>query len=537
MRASPVHDEVTVVQAQRIHTMVGPPVDAVVISGGRVIAAGNAEDLCRRFDHGHVVDLDGVVVPGFQDAHAHPTEAAANALGIDLSPEVVTSQDQLASVLAAESAAATPTSWVLGSRYDQGKATGGRIIDRSWLDRVVPHRPALILHVAGHWGILNTLGLHAAGLNDASTDPAGGALGRDGKGRLNGVLYEQALFDVAYPSMARQPVPLPPRSISERLQGWEATQKLFHAAGITSVCDALCSPQDVELLAEARRRGELTLRTSFLVAYPHLDSVLRMGLRSGFGDHDLRLVGIKAMLDGACAGATCLVEEPFVGTNDHGIQTMPAEDVLELLHHCDSHGLALGMHANGDRAIRLLLDAHEALPSPIEERPRHRVEHCTLIDEDIVARLGTQELVAVPFGSYAWFHGDKLEAMYGAERLERMFAHRTLIDAGVPTAGASDYPCGPVEVIAALDSCVNRLGSHGSPVGGTQRITVQEALRAYTVGAAYACGEETDKGTLAPGMLADFVELSEDPYQVAADRLVELSVRSTWVGGAMVHQR
>jgi len=164
------------------------------------------------------------------------------------------------------------------------------------------------------------------------------------------------------------------------------------------------------------------------------------------------------------------------------------------------------------------------------------VEHCTLVDDDIVARLRSQQVVAVPFGSYAWFHGDKLEPLYGAERLDRMFAHRTLLDAGVATAGASDYPCGPVEVVAALDSCVNRLAMDGSPVGLRQRITVEEALRLYTEDAAYACGEERSKGTLEPGKLADFVELSDDPHVVPSEELGALQVRSTWVSAEPVHR-
>jgi predicted amidohydrolase YtcJ len=159
-----------------------------------VVGTGGADDLRRRFSVAETVELEGVVLPGFYDAHAHPTEAAANALGIDLSGEVVTSEEQLAAALASEQPGLADGTWVTGWRYDHGKTTGGRVIDRTWLDQVVPDRPALVLHVAGHWGVLNTLGLEAAGYDDDTPEPKGGALGRDGAGHLNGVVYEQAFF-------------------------------------------------------------------------------------------------------------------------------------------------------------------------------------------------------------------------------------------------------------------------------------------------------------------------------------------------------
>lgn len=158
------------------------------------------------------------------------------------------------------------------------------------------------------------------------------------------------------------------------------------------------------------------------------------------------------------------------------------------------------MHANGDRAIRLLLDAHDkarregAAGSPI----RHRIEHCSLVDDQIIAHIHELGLVIVPFGSYARFHGDKLPGYYGHERLERMFAHRSFLDAGVPVAGSSDYPCGPGEPLAAITSCVERRSLDGEFIGGSQRISVAEAIALYTTGSAYASGEEHRKGRWRP---------------------------------------
>lgn len=527
----------THVRAQRIHTMAGPPVDGMVLLGDRVVATGDHRELAERYPADEVVELEGVLLPGLNDAHVHPTMTAENQLHVDCSPEVAVDEASLVSLLSAEAEVVGPGGWVIGSRYDQSKTTGGRIVDRHFLDRVTGDRPTLLMHVAAHWGVLNSAGLRAAGLDESSTDPQDGALGRDGAGHLNGVVYEQALFDVAYPSLARRPTSVPPSSLEQRLRSLTRTQQMFHAVGLTSACDALCGPEDVRLLMAARAAGTLTLRTGVLLAYPHYDHLAALGMRGGLGDEQLRLVGIKAFVDGACAGGNCLVEEPFEGTDDHGMQTMDTEALEQLVARATRDGVVLGVHANGDRAIRLLLDAHEKARSAdggVGVAVRHRIEHCTLVDDEIIARIKALGLVAVPFGAYARFHGDKLPGYYGEQRLERMFAHRSLLDGGVAVAGSSDYPCGPLEPLAAITSCVDRRALDGSLVGGSQRISVTEAVALYTTGSAYASGEEHLKGMLAPGMLADFVELSADIFDTDPSEIAGLGVRSTWVGGTCV---
>lgn len=525
----------TLVVAERIHTFAGPPVTGLILLDDRIAAAGDPRELRDRFRPQRIVEVDGVVVPGFNDAHAHPTMTAENLLHVDCSPEVATDEDALIRLLREEAAVTDEEQWVIGSRYDHTKTTGGRVVDREFLDRAVPDRPVLLTHVAAHWGVLNSAGLAAAGLTDASADPPGGALGRDGSGGLNGVVYEQALFDLSYPSLARGRTVVPPSTLEARLRGLARAQQRFHAAGITSMVDALCGPDDVALLAEAARTGQLTLRVGMLVAFPHYDRIAALGLHSGFGNERLRLLGVKGFVDGACAGGNCLVDEPFEGTDDHGMQTMGDAQLRDLVARVAGDGVVLAVHANGDRAIRKLLDAHELARRAGAPPRRHRIEHCSLIDAGIVARIRALGLVVVPFGAYARFHGDKLVGYYGRDRLERMFAHRTLLDAGIAVAGSSDYPCGPYEPLAAITSCTERRALDGTPIGLSQAITVREAFDLYTTGAAYASGEERIKGTLAPGMLADFVELGRDPFQVAPAEIVDIPVRSTWSGGRLVH--
>lgn len=534
---TPVTAQWTLVRARKIQTMAGPPAEAMVLLGDRVVATGDYRDLAAHFPVDEAVSLDGVLIPGLNDAHVHPTMTAENQLHVDCSPEIALDEETLVALLRAEAGSCGPGEWVVGSRYDQTKTTGGRVVDRHFLDRVTGDRPTLLFHVSAHWGVLNSAGLRAAGLDDHSTDPQDGALGRNGEGGLNGVVYEQALFDIAYPALARRPTAVPASSLDQRLRSLDRVQQKFHAVGLTSACDALCGPDDVRLLMAARAAGSLTLRTGMLLAYPHYEHVAALGLR-GLGDEHLRLVGIKAFVDGACAGGNCLVDQPFEGTeDDHGMQTMDTAALEDLVARTHRDGVVLGVHANGDRAIRMLLTAHEKAratgPQPVTA-VRHRIEHCTLVDDDILSRMKTLGLVAVPFGSYARFHGDKLPGYYGESRLERMFAHRSLLDAGIPVAGSSDYPCGPLEPLAAITSCVERRALDGSPVGTSQRITVREAVQLYTSGAAFSTGEEHLKGKLRTGMFADFVELSEDIFETLPAEIAGLAVWSTWVGGRCV---
>ena len=527
----------TLFRARQIITLVGDQtVEALAVTGEHVTALGGWTDLVERFPEAEQVDLgDGVLVPGFNDAHMHPSQAAEDLLHTDVSSSVVHANADVQARLRAAAAALAPDAWVRASRYDDGKMAEGETLTRWDLDAAVPDRPVIVVHVAGHWAIVNSRALALAGLDDHSQPPPGGAYGRDGSGHLNGILYERALFAFANPSIAGQAPLIPPTSIEDRLIGLQRALEQFHAAGLTSLGDAAVGPDDVALYALAERRGLLSARLNLLLVYPHFDLVHRLGLLSGFGSARLRFNGIKAFVDGAIGGRTCLLDEPFEGTQDHGMQTISTPELAELVRTVHSAGWRLGVHANGDRAIRLLLDQFEQAAAA-DPRPdlHHRIEHCSVIDADIVARMRALGAIAVPFGSYVHYHGVNLARWYGAKRLERMFAHRAFLDAGVAVAGASDYPCGPFEPLLAMQSCVTRTGWDGALLGPSQCISVRQALELYTTGAAYASGEQDRKGRLAPGHLADFAVLAHSPFEVDPARLAAIPVRATYVGGTHV---
>jgi predicted amidohydrolase YtcJ len=259
---------------------------------------------------------------------------------------------------------------------------------------------------------------------------------------------------------------------------------------------------------------------------------------SGFGDERLRFVGVKAFVDGAIGGRTCLLSEPYADVGGHGLQTTPTPELLEAVRAVHADGNRIGVHANGDAAIRLVLDAFESAHRDIL-RPglRHRIEHCSVIDDAILARMKAVNAIAVPFAGYVAYHGGSLNRWYGPERTNRMFAHRSFLNAGVTVAGSSDYPCGPYEPLLGLQSMVTREGlDDGEPVGPTQRVTPEEALRIFTLGSAEAEGAETTRGRLAPDYLADFVVLADNPLTVDPHGIASIPVQATYVGGECVYE-
>ena len=272
-----------------------------------------------------------------------------------------------------------------------------------------------------------------------------------------------------------------------------------------------------------------------LLSYDAFSDYERLNLRTGFGSDRLRIGGIKAFVDGAIGGRTCLLEEPFEDPECRGMQTTSTEELREIVRAVHDSGSRLAVHANGDRAIALLLDQIEAADAA-NPRPdaHHRIEHCTVITEEILGRMKRLGMIGVPFGSYVHYHGGNLLKWYGAERAERMFAHRSFLDLGVAVAGSSDYPCGPFEPLLAMQSCVTRRGHDGASIGPSQKITPLEALQLYTTGGAYASGEQDSKGRLAPGYLADFVVLGADPTATPHDEIAAIPVHATYVGGRRV---
>lgn len=228
---------------------------------------------------------------------------------------------------------------------------------------------------------------------------------------------------------------------------------------------------------------------------------------------------------------------PYVGTDDHGILTMTQQEIHEAVEDAHRHGWQVGIHANGDVAIDMVLNAYERVLKqwPHPDR-RHRIEHCSLVNPGLLARIAATGTIPTPFWTYVYYHGEKW-SQYGPEKMRWMFAHRSFLDSGIRVPGASDYGPGPFEPMMAIQSMVTRRDYRGREWGANQRVTVDEALRIATVHGAYASYEEALKGSIVAGKLGDFVMLAEDPHDVEPERLKDIPVLRTVVGGRTVYER
>ena len=328
----------------------------------------------------------------------------------------------------------------------------------------------------------------------------------------------------------------------QRQAGVKRISELMTASGLTSVHDAGASLEDIVAYQDAHRAGEMLFRMYMMIrGEPYRGGVAYAGLRSagvrtGFGDERLRVGGIKFTADGSASGRTMAMSTPYVGRpDDFGLLAMDQQQTNEFVEEAHRNGYQIGIHANGDVAIDMVLNAYErAQELWPRENVRHRIEHCSLVNESLLERIAAGGYIPTPFWTYVYYHGDKW-AEYGAEKMQMMFPHRSFLDHGIRVAGASDYTPGPYEPMMAIQSMVTRTDYADRDWGPRQKITVDEALRVGTINGAYASFEEDIKGSITPGKLADFVILEQDPHTVDPDQIINIPVVRTVVGGKTVH--
>jgi len=519
-----------------------PAAQAVAVKDGRFLKVGSDEEIqALAGNKTRRIALRGrTVTPGFIDSHQHLSQYGTDLLQIDCSPKRCKTLADIQKAVLRETGQKAPGEWVRGVGYDDTKIQAAKILSRWDLDEVAPDHPVLIQQVSGHWGVVNSKALEVGGIREDSGDPKGGAYGRDpATSRLNGILYEQAEFAFVFEGTTGHPPIIPPFSLKERMKGARLAGNRYLASGITSVHDALVSAQTMETYQELRKRGELQLRVYLLISIEYLPQLRALNLRTGFGNEWLRIGGVKILADGGIAGRTAYLSEPYVGSEDRGILAVESEQALhDSIRQGHEAGFQVCVHANGDRVIEMALDGFEKV---LDEFPRkdhrHRLEHCTVVNPDILKRIKRLKLLVTPFGSYIYHHGEKMTPFYGAKRVEMMFAHRSFLDYGIAVSGASDSPCGPYQPLLAIQSCVTRKSAAGELLAARQRITVEEAIRLYTMASAYASFEENIKGSITPGKLADMVVLGEDPRKVDPDEIKDIPVEMTVVGGEVKYQK
>ena len=271
--------------------------------------------------------------------------------------------------------------------------------------------------------------------------------------------------------------------------------RLFAASGLTTVHDAQATRDQILAYQDAYRAGELRHRVYYMLAGELLESYKAAGIYTGLGNEWVRVGGVKFVADGSCSERTMLMSTPYVGRpNDYGIQTMTEQEIVDAVENAHRHGFQVGIHANGDVAIDLVLKAYErALEKWPHPDRRHRIEHCTLVNDSLLRRIKATGSIPTPFWTYVYYHGEKWTE-YGDDKLRWMFAHRSFFDYGIKAPGASDYQPGPFEPLMAIQSMVTRRDYKGREWGPNQKITVDEALKVATIHGAYASYEEDREG-------------------------------------------
>jgi predicted amidohydrolase YtcJ len=514
--------------------------ESLAALNGRVLAIGSSQDLEELAGPNTcVLDLDNrTVLPGFIDAHEHLSWFAEEPLKLNVSPGQVQSLAELLSRVKSEAATLAPGDWIRAVLYDDTKMAEGRRLTRDELDRAAPENPVIVVHVSGHWAVVNSAAMKAGGITDQSPDPKGGALGRDpNTGRLDGRLIEMAMFNFAFESLAVQPTVVPAFPRDVRRNSLIEAARILNSAGVCGVGDALTAPSYVTTYHDLLSSGELSLRVNMIIPYIFLPLLEQIGLLGPWGNEWVRCAGIKVIIDGAIAGRTAALKQGYVhDPKDHGVLLIEDQAELdEIVGRIHRSGYQACVHANGDLAIEMALRSIEraqaAHPRP---DPRHRLEHCTMIDDELLSWMARLGVMALPFGSYLWQHGEKLQPFYGA-RAARMFAHHSFLKAGVKVAGSSDHPAGLYPPLLGVQSMVTRRTASGDVIGPEEKISLEEAFRMYTVYAAYASGEETLKGRLIPGSLADMVVLARDPWETPPEEISQIGVDFTVVGGRVVY--
>jgi predicted amidohydrolase YtcJ len=515
-----------------IHTMdpANPHAQAVAILGGKFFAVGTNDEIKNLPSTSTArIDLAGrTVVPGFIDAHLHTASTGLRHL-----KEVNCDLRSISAIQAAlrERAAKTPKGeWVVGFMYDDTKTAEGRPLTKADLDAAVPDHPVVVNHRGGHTNYVNSKAMELADVNEKTPDPQGGKFERGPDGKLTGRIEEQASarFRAKIRDVATR---------ADRREGVKLIAKMIVKSGITSVHDPQGSTDDLIAYQDAYDAGDLSIRVYQFLAANYIPRMIAAGVKSGLGNDWVRVGAMKMVADGSISERTAWVSEPYVGRpNDHGIQVRTEEQLYHDAKPAHDAGWQIGTHGNGDLAIDVVLRVYARLqkenPRP---DPRFRIEHCTVINPDLVRRIKAQGVIPTPFSSYVYYHGEKMKE-YGAERLNSMFALRSFLDAGIPATMSSDYGPGPFEPMMFLQSSVTRTDIKGNVWGPKQRISVEEALRVATMNGAHASFDEKIKGSIEPGKLADLAVLGRDPLQEDPSTLVSIPIERTMVGGRWMYE-
>jgi len=522
-----------------IHTMdaANPRATALAVdrSSGRLLAVGDdAEIRTLAGPLTDTIDLGGrTALPGFIDAHTHLAQFAQSRLNVDL--RHIPSEDAAVARVRERAATLPRGTWIYGQSWDVNEWPSQRFPTKASLDAAVPEHPVMLQSHDFHSVWVNSAALQLANITAQTPDPAGGRIERDGNGEPTGMLFEGPALTL----VERVAEPYSDDLILGELRRVLAELRARGVTGVHNIEDA----RSLHLMQRLHAEGALQPRILLYIRRDALQEALTLGIEAGFGDDSLRVAGIKMFMDGALGSHTAAMLDPYEGeAENRGLLVTSEPEVIEEVRKAAGGNLGVAIHAIGDRAVRAALNGIEATLRQIAQTGstpvrRFRLEHVQLAAPEDLQRMARLGVV----GSVQPFHAvvDRFSAerFWGA-RHKRAYAYQTMRQLGIPLALGSDVPVDTADPLRILHAAIVRRDDRKpelAPWLPDQVLTLQEALYAYTMGAAYAGGQEAHQGSLAPGKLADLVVLSENPFTLPAERLAGAEVAATLVGGEMVH--
>ena len=506
-----------------------PSAEAFAVKGDSFLSVGSSADIrALAGSSTEIVDAEGMfVTPGFIDAHSHPSGAGVNEL-VQVNADLRSASDIAAALQ--ERAGSTPAGqWIQAFKYDDTKLSEGRPLNRDDIDALVPDHPVVVRHRGGHTSVYNSMAMGLAGVTSETQDPPGGRFYRDENGRLTGLVAggARAVFSELIPSDSTR---------EQRRDGVMLISELMTQAGLTSVHQTGGYRDDMIAYQDAREAGGMRFRMYLFPRGRLFDDLVNAGVRTGMGDEVFRIGAVKFTADGSASERTMRMSEPYEGRpDDYGLLYMTEEEIFQSVENAHRNDFQVAIHANGDVTIKMVLDAYERAQTlwPRADT-RHRIEHCSLVNPELLGRIRDLGVIPAPFYTYVHYHGNKW-VDYGEERMRWMFAHKSFLDYGIPVAPASDYTPGPYEPLMAIQSMVTRKDFDGRIWGPNQRISIEDALKICTINGAYASFEEGIKGSITTGKLADFVILADAPQDVDPDQIKHIEIVRTVVGGKTMY--
>lgn len=513
-----------------------PSADAVLTIDERIHAVGTLDDIRQQAPGAaETMDLGGAtLLPGFIEAHNHMIMFGLSLAAIDARPAAIPTIEALVDAIRERAATTPPGAWILARGYDDNQLAEKRHPGRHDLDRGSTDHPVFVVNGSGHLAVANTRALDEAGIDASTANPQGGEVVRDPSGAATGLLLETAQ------ELIRRVIP--ETTVDEMVDALQACHDRYVAAGCTSSHTAgVNSWEEVRAHQLWRARATNPIRTTMMIGRSMFPAFRDSGLRTGYGDDRLRIGPLKLFSDGSLIGRTAAVSQPFLedpNPNNLGMEMMPQDELDAIVRDGHEHGWQVAIHAIGDRAIEMCLDAYQRAQDAVpREDTRHRIEHCGILRPDLIERLVRQQVLPVSQPIFIREYGDGFIRHLGRERTALTYPFRSLLDAGLPLVFSSDCPVSAYEPLKSIQASVEERTDNGTAYAPPEAISADEAIRNYTVHGAFAGFAEDRVGTIRPGMLADFAILAQHPGDVTPGEIDQIPLIGTVIGGELVHQR